>query len=60
MMTELLTFIAIFGGWIALQKWILPALGVPTCMSGACRTPAAEQFDRHRTENRHRPDPDET
>ncbi len=22
--------------WIALNRWILPALGVPTCMSGGC------------------------
>ena len=30
----------VFGGfilfWFALQRWILPRLGVPTCMSGGC------------------------
>jgi hypothetical protein len=26
-------------GWVLLQAWILPKLGIPTCMSGACRTP---------------------
>jgi hypothetical protein len=23
--------------WIVLNRWILPWLGVPTCMSGGCR-----------------------
>ena len=27
--------------WIALQAWILPWCGIPTCMSGACRPSAA-------------------
>lgn len=28
-------------GYVALMRWVLPALGVPTCMSGACRVPQA-------------------
>lgn len=29
-LTELLLFALILGGWFALQRWILPRLGVPT------------------------------
>ena len=25
-------------GYVVLMRWILPALGIGTCMSGACRT----------------------
>jgi len=27
-------------GYVVLMKWLLPWLGVPTCMSGACNVPA--------------------
>lgn len=30
----ILGFVAL---WLALQLWILPALGVRTCLSGGCR-----------------------
>jgi len=33
--------------WLVLNRWVLPWLGVPTCMSGACRVPA-EQTSRDR------------
>jgi len=33
-----LWLVAVFAGWILLQVWILPKLGIPTCLSGACRT----------------------
>jgi hypothetical protein len=29
-MDDLLQFILFFGGWIVLQRWILPKAGVPT------------------------------
>ncbi len=29
--------------WFALQLWILPKLGIPTCMSGACSVPPPRQ-----------------
>ncbi len=29
-MSELLTLVLIVGGWFALQKWILPKMGVGT------------------------------
>ncbi len=38
-MKQVVAFVVIFGGWFVLQRWILPAFGVPTCMSGACRPP---------------------
>jgi len=38
---DLVLIIAIFAGWIILNKWILPALGIPTCMSGGCCGPSA-------------------
>jgi hypothetical protein len=41
-MASYLWLIAVLAGWILLQTWILPKLGIPTCLSGACR---AEQKD---------------
>lgn len=37
-MMSYLWLVAVFAGWILLQTWILPKLGIPTCLSGACRT----------------------
>lgn len=33
--------------WIGLNRWVLPWLGIPTCMSGSCAAPrpAAEADD---------------
>lgn len=28
-------------GYVVLMRWVLPALGISTCMSGACRIPEA-------------------
>jgi hypothetical protein len=36
MSRDLILIIAILASWIILNKWILPALGIPTCMSGGC------------------------
>jgi hypothetical protein len=36
-MTSYLWLIGLFAAWILLQTWILPKLGIPTCLSGACR-----------------------
>lgn len=30
LMSDLLEFVLFFGGWIVLQRWILPKAGVPT------------------------------
>ena len=29
-------FTGVLVAWIALNRWILPRFGVPTCMSGCC------------------------
>jgi hypothetical protein len=44
-MTSYLWLIGVFAAWILLQTWILPKLGIPTCMSGACK---AEQKQSER------------
>jgi len=33
-------------GYVIVMRWVLPALGIPTCMSGACRIPEAQQKPR--------------
>lgn len=33
---DLLLIAGVIGLWYALNRWILPALGIPTCMSGQC------------------------
>jgi len=43
---EYLQVLLIFVGWFALQKWILPKLGVPTWMEpNGCRVPANKNKD---------------
>jgi hypothetical protein len=37
MYEDILIFLAAIAVWYALMRFILPALGVPTCMSGACQ-----------------------
>lgn len=29
-MKDLVLFVVIIAGWIALQRWVLPSLGIPT------------------------------
>lgn len=36
MLNDLLFMIGFFAVWFVLMRFVLPALGVPTCMSGAC------------------------
>jgi len=33
---EILLFLVIFASWFALNRWVLPWMGIPTCMSGSC------------------------
>ena len=35
-MSDLLTIGLILFAWIALNRWVLPAMGIQTCMSGGC------------------------
>lgn len=44
MLTDFLTILAACAVWYILMRFLLPALGVPTCMSGACR------IDKHPTD----------
>jgi len=37
-MTDLLKLLSFLLAYVVLMKWVLPWLGVPTCMSGACGT----------------------
>ena len=41
-MYDMLFFASLIVGWIVLNVWILPLLGIQTCMSGACRVPHVE------------------
>lgn len=36
-MSDTLRLLLFLGGYVVLMKWLLPWLGVPTCMSGACK-----------------------
>lgn len=45
-MKDLLIISAVLVTWIVLNSWILPRLGIQTCMSGACcRVPASRLDD---------------
>jgi hypothetical protein len=35
-MQDFLTIGLFLVAWIALTRWVLPAMGIQTCMSGAC------------------------
>ena len=38
-------FAAVLVAWIVLNRWVLPWLGVPTCMSGNCGTGSCAPTD---------------
>ncbi len=42
-MKDILIFVGILAGWIALNMWVLPYFGIRTCMSGGCRVPELKQ-----------------
>jgi len=35
-MKDIALMIGVLMAWFALARWVLPALGLPTCMSGQC------------------------
>ncbi len=39
-MNDTLRLLLFLLGYVVLMKWLLPWLGVPTCMSGACNVAA--------------------
>ncbi len=43
MWMELFKFAGIIVVWFVLMRFILPAFGVPTCMSGACQIKREEK-----------------
>lgn len=45
MLNDILALVGFVALWYALMRFILPALGVPTCMSGACQ-PREKQTGR--------------
>ena len=42
-MNETLRILLFLGGYIILMKWVLPWLGVGTCMSGGCALPPQQK-----------------
>lgn len=50
MWSELLLPVGFFVVWIVLMRFVLPALGVPTCMSGSCTIKKREERDVKREE----------
>lgn len=38
-MSVFFVFAGLFVAWIVLNIWVLPRLGIQTCMSGACCVP---------------------
>lgn len=39
---DILKIIGFIVFWFVLNRWILPRLGVPTCLSGGCGLPVRE------------------
>lgn len=50
-MHDLLFIIIFLGIWFLLMRVILPALGIPTCCSGACQLKPKAQPEKKETEN---------
>ena len=42
-MSELFIYTIILAVWLILQIWVLPKLGVPTCLSGSCAAPIRQR-----------------
>ncbi len=40
---EIVVLASVLVVWFSLMRFVLPAMGVPTCMSGACGVGAAEE-----------------
>ena len=48
-MNDILIFASLLAGWIVLNVWILPLLGIQTCMSGACQVPQVKPTEPRST-----------
>ena len=40
-MKDVVLILGFLAAWFILSRWLLPALGIPTCMSGQCVAPPA-------------------
>ncbi len=47
MLNDLLFLIIVLGFWYALMRYILPALGISTCMTGACQSKRSNRDNEH-------------
>ena len=43
MFPEWLKLVLFLLGYVVLMRWVLPAVGIRTCLSGACRIPGPRQ-----------------
>jgi len=47
MLSDLLFLIIVLGFWYALMRYILPALGISTCVTGACQSRRSNRNNSH-------------
>ncbi len=47
MLNDLLFLVIALGFWYALMRYILPALGISTCMTGACQSRRSKRDSEH-------------
>ncbi|QDV16080.1 hypothetical protein Pan153_07010 [Gimesia panareensis] len=57
-MTDLVVLLAVLALWFILNLWVLPRLGMQTCLSGMCGMKRCPQPEKSKTSERH--DPDQT
>ncbi len=50
MFNDILWLTGFFIAWFLLMRFILPALGIPTCMTGACNIRKEEEKDKDAAE----------
>lgn len=51
-MKDILFLVGAFVLWFGLIRWVLPWLGIPTCMSGNCRTTCCSSWDSAPSQHR--------
>jgi hypothetical protein len=55
-MPQWLSLLLLFAGYIVLMKWVLPRLGIATCISGSCGVRSRPEKSVLTGENRSRSD----
>jgi hypothetical protein len=48
-MKDVLFMLGVLAIWFGLSRWVLPWLGIPTCMSGNCRTACSSSWNNDRS-----------